>query len=326
MPFSYDDFDLSDVRTYPLAGRESKVRRGDFARVWDPSSGMSGWLDSLPRLLASADLIQVVAAIRRARADRRGLVWGLGAHVIKTGLAPVVIDLMDRGFVSALALNGAGLIHDFEVALSGSTSEDVDGALGPGQFGMAEETGRDLNQAITAGVGRGWGLGQSVTRYLDECRPPHAGVSLLCAAARLAVPVTVHVGVGTDIIHMHPSASGEAIGSGSLRDFRYFTSFVSKLDAGVYLNCGSAVILPEVFLKAVALVRNRGIALDGLTTVNLDFARLYRPETNVVRRPVSGVGRGYSITGHHEILIPLLAAALLVGPDKLDKSEVRSQK
>jgi hypothetical protein len=312
MPFTYDEFDLSGVRTYALASRTSKVRHQDFAQPWDPSTGMAGWLQSLPRLLAASDFTAVVAAVRAARDGGRGVLWGLGAHVIKTGLAPVLIDLMERGFISGVALNGAGLIHDFEVALSGSTSEDVDAVLGPGQFGMAEETGRELNDAIRAGVGRGLGLGQSVVQHLLERRPPFANVSLLCAAGRLDVPISVHVGVGTDIIHMHPAASGEAIGAGSLRDFRYFTSFVSHLASGVYLNCGSAVLLPEVFLKAVALVRNRQVPLDGLTTVNIDFARLYRPETNVVRRPVAGVGKGYSITGHHELVIPLLAAALTV--------------
>jgi hypothetical protein len=311
VPFSYDDFDLADVRTYPLASRESKVRRSDFARPWDPSTGLAGWIDSLPAILAATDFRQVVDAIRRARADRRGILWGFGAHVIKTGLAPVVIDLMERGYVSAIALNGAGLIHDFEIAVGGATSEDVDAGLGPGQFGMAEETGRELNEAIAAGVRQGLGLGQAVAAHLAARAPAHADVSLIASAARLNVPVTVHVGIGTDIIHMHTAASGEAIGEGSLRDFRYFTSFVSGLAGGVYLNCGSAVLLPEVFLKAVALVRNKRIALDGLTTVNIDFARLYRPETNVVRRPVAGIGKGYSLTGHHELLIPLIAAALV---------------
>ncbi len=311
MPFSYDEFDLSDVRTYPLTSRTSKVQHGDFARPWHPDTGFGGWLDTLPNILAGGDLRAIVGALRSAR-DGGGVVWGLGAHVIKTGLAPVLIDLMERGFVSALALNGAGVIHDFEVALSGSTSEDVDAVLGAGQFGMADETGRDLNGAIATGVARGLGLGQSVLAHLADRRPVFAPSSLLCAAARLNVPVTVHVAVGTDIIHMHPEASGEAIGAGSLRDFRYFTAFVSRLSGGAYVNCGSAVILPEVFLKAVSLVRNRGISLEGLTTVNLDFAKMYRPETNVVRRPVAGVGRGYSLTGHHELLIPLLAAALKV--------------
>lgn len=310
MTFPYEEFDLSDVRTYPLQSRQSKARREDFARAWDPASGFTGWLDSLPNMLGAADFRAVVAAIRAARAADRGVVWGFGAHVLKVGLGPVLIDLMARGYVSAIALNGAGIIHDAEIALAGHTSEDVDAALGPGRFGMAEETGRDVNAVITAGVGRGLGLGQAVVEWLGRIAPPHADVSVLCAAARFNVPVTVHVAIGTDIIHMHPTASGEAIGAGSLRDFRYFTSHVSRLAGGVYLNVGSAVLLPEVFLKAVALVRNRGISLDGLTTVNMDFLRMYRAETNVVRRPVAGMGKGYSLTGHHELMLPLLAAAL----------------
>jgi hypothetical protein len=307
----YEEFDLSDVQTYPLASRHSKARHEDFATAWDPSTGLSGWLDALPNLLAAADLRAVVAAIRAAREADRPVIWGLGAHVIKTGLSPVLIDLMERGYVSAIATNGAGLIHDFELALGGATSEDVDEALGPGRFGMSAETGEGLNAAIREGVDRGAGLGEAVAAHLASRQAPYASLSLLASASRLGVPVTAHVGVGTDIIHMHPTASGEAIGAGSLRDFRYFTSFVSHLAGGVYLNCGSAVLLPEVFLKAVSLVRNRGISLDGVTTVNLDFVRLYRPETNVVRRPVAGVGKGYSITGHHEVMIPLLAGLLL---------------
>ena len=308
--FGYDEFDLTGVRTYPLASRPSKVNHEQFARPWDPSTGFDGWLKSLPELLAAADLRAVIGALRTAQAEQRGIVWGLGAHVIKTGLGPILIGLMERGFVSALAVNGAGLIHDFEVALCGSTSEEVDAVLGAGRFGMAEETGTQLNDAIRTGARENLGLGQSICRHLAQVKPHFARLSVLAAAARLNVPVTAHVGIGTDIIHMHPDASGEAIGATSLRDFRYFTSFVAGLEGGVYLNCGSAVMLPEVFLKAVSLVRNRGLSLDGLTTVNLDFVRMYRPETNVVRRPVAGIGRGYSITGHHEILIPLIAAAL----------------
>jgi hypothetical protein len=218
---------------------------------------------------------------------------------------------MERGYVSALALNGAGVIHDFELALSGATSEDVDEALGPGRFGMAEETGRDLNAAINKGVSQGLGLGQSVVQYLHQLQPRCANVSVLAAAGRLEIPVTVHVAIGTDIIHMHATASGAALGEGSLRDFRYFVSNVARLERGVYLNCGSAVVLPEVFLKAVALARNTGRSLQGLTTVNIDFVRQYRAQTNVVSRPVAGTGTGYSLVGHHEILIPLLAAALM---------------
>jgi len=311
VPFSYDDFDLTGIRTYPLASRKSKANAADFAKAFTPGAGVRGLLDSMPAILGASDFKAVVTAIRAAHAAGRGIIWGLGAHVLKTGLSPVLIDLMERGFVSALATNGAGIIHDFEIALSGSTSEDVDEALGPGRFGMGEETGRVLNSAITDGVKQGLGLGQAVARYVEMSRPSHAHLSVLAAAARLSVPVTVHVAIGTDVIHMHPAASGAALGEGSLRDFRYFVSNVARLEGGVYLNCGSAVVLPEVFLKAVALARNQGRSLDGLTTVNLDFVRLYRPQTNVVSRPVAGLGKGYSLVGHHEIMIPLLAAALI---------------
>ena len=313
MPFSYEEFDLSDVRTYPLKSRKNKARVEDFARPFAPDVSVRAFVDSLPNVLAAADFKAVVRALATARASDAGIVWGLGAHVIKTGLGPVLIDLMEQGFVSAIATNGAAIIHDFEIALVGATSEDVDESLGPGRFGMAEETGRLLNGAIADGVASGLGLGQSVTGFLAKKEPQHARSSVLAAAARLGVPVTVHVAIGTDILHMHPAASGAAFGEGSLRDFRYFVSNVARLERGVYLNCGSAVILPEVFLKAVALARNRGIALAELTTVNLDFLRSYRPQTNVVARPTAGTGRGYSLVGHHEIMIPLLAAALRSG-------------
>jgi hypothetical protein len=309
--FTYEEFDLSDVRTYPLASRKSKASSADFATPYAPGSSVGAFVATLPDILAAADFKAVVRAIREAHAVGAGIVWGFGAHVVKTGLSPVLIDLMERGFVSALATNGAGVIHDFEIALCGATSEDVDEALGPGRFGMAEETGTLLNGAINEGVARGLGIGQAVGLALTDRRAPHAHLSLAATAHRLGIPLTVHVGVGTDIIHMHPAASGAAIGEGSLRDFRYFVSNVARLERGVYLNCGSAVILPEVFLKAVALARNRGLALGGLTTVNLDFARLYRPQTNVVHRPTQGTGRGYNLVGHHELLIPLLAAACL---------------
>lgn len=309
MKFHYEEFDLSGVRTYPLASRKSKANAVDFGKPYR-AGAFKPFVDSLPDILAGGDFKAVVSAIKTARERDRGIVWGLGAHVIKTGLGPVIVDLMERGFVSAIATNGAGIIHDFELALSGGTSEDVDEALGPGRFGMAEETGRLLNAAITDGVKQGLGLGQAVGQRLRELKPPHETLSILASAARLEIPITVHVAIGTDIIHMHPDASGAAIGEGSLRDFRYFVSNVARLGGGVFLNCGSAVVLPEVFLKAVALARNRGASLDGLTTVNLDFTRLYRPQTNVVSRPVAGIGKGYSLVGHHEIMIPLLAAAL----------------
>ena len=311
MIFPYADFDLSGVKTYPLKSRASKARVEDFARPVAPGGSLAAFVDSLPAVLAAADFKAVVRAIADAKRADAGVVWGLGAHVIKTGLGPVLIDLMERGFVSAIATNGATIIHDFEVALAGATSEDVDEALGPGRFGMADETGRLLNGAINDGVAAGLGIGQAVTEFLHTKQPQYAKQSVLAAAARLQIPVTVHVAIGTDIIHMHPAASGAALGEGSLRDFRYFVSNVARLEHGVYLNCGSAVVLPEVFLKAVALARNRGLALAQLTTVNLDFIRSYRPQTNVVARPTAGTGRGYSLVGHHELLIPLLAAALV---------------
>jgi hypothetical protein len=312
MPFSYEEFDLSGVRTYPLASRASKARAEDFARPVQQGGTFKAWFNSLPAILGGQDLRRVVRALADARARKAGIVWGLGAHVIKTGLSPVLIDLMRRGWVSAVALNGAGIIHDFEVALSGATSEDVEESLEPGRFGMAEETGRLLNEVIKSAADRGLGLGQSVAAFLAARNPPHGDLSLAVAAHRLKIPLTVHVALGTDIIHMHSEASGAAIGDTSLRDFRYFTACIARLDAGVYLNCGSAVVLPEVFLKAVALARNQGAALKDLTTVNIDFLRMYRPHTNVVTRPVAGTrGAGFSLIGHHEVLIPLLAAALI---------------
>src|SRR5947208_14665933 len=310
MAFPYEEFDLSGVKTYPLKSRRSKARAEDFARPAAPGGSVGALVDSLPNILAAADFKTIVRAIADAKRTDSGVVWGIGAHVIKTGLGPVLIDLMERGYVSAIAANGATVIHDFEIALVGATSEDVDESLGPGRFGMAEETGRLLNAAISDGVAAGLGIGQSVTGFFAGREPQFGRHSVVASAARLRIPVTVHVALGTDTTHIHPAASGAALGDGSLRDFRYFVSNVARLERGVYLNCGSAVVLPEVFLKAVALARNKGIALDGLTTVNLDFVRGYRPQTNVVTRPTAGTGHGYSLIGHHEIMIPLLAAAL----------------
>ena len=316
VPFPYEEFDLSDVRTYPLDSRRSKAKIEDFARPVTPRATFKEWYDSLPAILGARDVRRVVDAMITARRRGAGIIWGIGAHVVKTGVSPVLIELMRRGYVSALAMNGAGIIHDFEVALAGATSEDVDEALGPGRFGMAEETGRLLNQIIVEASRDGLGFGQAVGRHLAQAKAPDHNRSLTAAAHDLGVPVTVHVAIGTDIIHMHPQASGAATGDVSLRDFRYFTSCVARLQRGVYINCGSAVVLPEVFLKAVALARNRGVDLDGLTTVNIDFMRMYRPQTNVVTRPVAGTnGVGISLVGHHEILIPLIAAALIEADD-----------
>lgn len=316
MPFGYEEFDLSDVRTYPLASRPSKARAEDFGRPVERGATFKAWLDSLPRILGAEDVRRVVDAMVAARRRNAGIVWGIGAHVIKTGVSLILIDLMRRGYVSALAMNGAGMIHDFEIALSGATSEDVDQTLGPGRFGMADETGRVLNAIARDAAASKQGLGRAVGAYLAEKAAedavPFADRSLAVAAHRLGIPITVHVALGTDIVHMHPDASGAAIGDATLRDFRYFASCIATLGGGVYLNCGSAVVLPEVFLKAVALVRNKGIPLEDLTTVNIDFLRMYRPHTNVVSRPVAGTrGVGISLVGHHEVLIPLIAAAVI---------------
>jgi hypothetical protein len=314
MPSKYrvEPLDLSKLATYPLASRKSKVGGEQLGKPSQPGRGFRDFWESLPDVLAARDLRDLVARMSLAREGGRAILWGLGAHVIKVGLSPVVIDLMKRGYVQGLALNGAGIIHDFELAVAGHTSEEVGEALGEGKFGMAEETGALLNEAIREGVASGLGLGEAVSKFLADLGPAHPDSSLLLNAYRLAIPVTVHVAVGTDIIHMHPKASGEAIGAGSLLDFRLFAGVVRGLDrGGVYLNFGSAVLLPEVFLKAVSVVRNLGYALTDFSTANFDFIRHYRPRVNVVERPVTGKGRGFDFVGHHEILMPLLAAALL---------------
>lgn len=317
MTTRYDQhpIEFTGIQTYPLASRPSKVTVRDFARpLTDEEAKSTAVLfDSLPHILAANILRDISQNIVQAKAKQRALIWGLGGHVIKTGLAPILIDLMRRGFITALAMNGSCVIHDFEIAVAGWTSEDVDAALGAGQFGMAEETGRLLNKAIKRGATEGIGLGESVGRMLTELQPQYAEYSLLHAAYQLRVPVTVHVTLGTDIIHIHPHADGAALGATSYHDFKLITSIIKELDGGgIYLNVGSAVTLPEVFLKAVTVVRNLGHSLQDFTTVNLDFIQHYRPQTNVVRRPVAdGAGRGYSLTGHHELTIPLLAATII---------------
>ncbi len=306
--------ELTGVRTYPLASRKSKVRLKDFARPHARGGSVSGFLGSLPRILAGETLRALSADIRRGRVRRRPLLWGLGAHVLKVGLSPVIIDLMERGFVTGLAFNGAGIVHDFELAVAGQTSEDVALGLGSGEFGMARETGEQLNRAIVSGDRDGLGLGAAVGRYIALSKAKHVGISTLAAAWRLGLPATVHVALGTDIVHMHPACDPGAVGRASHLDFRIFAGQVARLGGGgVYLNVGSAVLLPEVFLKAVTLARNLGHDLTDFATANLDFIQAYRPSTNVVSRPTRGVGRGYSLTGHHEIMVPLLAAALIEG-------------
>jgi len=313
--YQQQPIDLSRVETYPLASRPSKVTVRDFAKALsdDEARDAAALLDSLPRILAADTLRSITGAIIDAKTKNRAIIWGVGGHVIKTGLTPILIDLARRGFVSAIAMNGSGMIHDFEIAAAGWTSEDVDAALGSGAFGMAEETGRLINEAIKRGAAEDCGVGESIGRALVEMNPQYADFSILHAAYLLKIPVTVHVTIGADIIHIHPHADGAAIGAATYRDFLLFASIVKELDGGgVYLNVGSAVTLPEVFLKAVTVVRNLGHSLQDFTTANFDFIQHYRPMTNVVRRPVAGgAGRGHSVIGHHELMIPLLAASIV---------------
>ena len=302
------------LRTVSLAERGGKVKTTAFAQAYRKGTGVSGLVDSLPRILAADSLRAVVEALRAARARKRAIIWGLGGHVIKCGLAPVLIDLMRRGYATAFALNGAAAIHDFEIALAGHTSEDVEAVLPDGRFGAAEETGAEMNRGIAGGAREGLGMGESLGRWLElTADGEHGCMSLLLQAYRAAIPVTVHVALGTDTPHMHPAADAAAIGMGSLHDFRLLCSYVTELDeGGVYLNVGSAVVLPEVFLKAVSAVRNLGHPLRNFVTANFDFLQHYRPKTNVVERPhAQAGGAGYAITGHHELMIPLLAAALI---------------
>ncbi|HEX5544355.1 MAG TPA: hypothetical protein VFX10_02595 [Nitrospira sp.] len=303
----------SDLKTYPLKKRHSKVLLSDLAAPWKRGGSFSTFYSRLPDILAVKTLRAVTRAIVRAHRRGRPVIVGIGAHVIKVGLSPIITDLMDRRVITAVAMNGAGIIHDFELALMGHTSEEVDAEIDEGRFGMAEETGRILNEAIVRGAKDGQGLGEAIGYYMNQTTHqfPNRAVSILSTGARLGIPVTVHVAVGTDIIHMHPSADGAAIGATSLLDFRRLTAVVAGMEGGIYLNVGSAVILPEVFLKTLSLGRNLGHPITDITTVNMDFLSHYRPQTNVVRRPTQKGGQGYSLTGHHEIMLPLLAAAVL---------------
>ncbi len=306
--------DFAGLKTVPIRERGGKVRTEHFAQPYVAGTGIKGLIDSLPHILAADAFRDLVEAMVRARRASKPVIWGLGGHVIKCGLAPVLIDLMRRGYATAFAMNGSGAIHDFEIAIAGSTSEDVEAVLPDGRFGSAEETGRDLNQAIVEGDKDSLGIGEALGRRLEQSADPrYAAQSLLVAAWRHSTPVTVHVAVGTDTPHAHPEADGAAIGRASHRDFRLFCSLAAEMnEGGVYINLGSAVVLPEVFLKAVSVVRNLGRPLAGFTTANLDFIQHYRPRVNVVERPhVQAGGRGIAITGHHELTLPLLAAALL---------------
>ncbi|MET0152994.1 MAG: hypothetical protein ABW298_10360 [Candidatus Binatia bacterium] len=304
------EIDLSRVRTYPLAARPSKVVAQALGRPLPAGASVTDLLASLPDLLAARDLRAAASELARRRRDGGAIVLGMGAHPIKVGLSPLIVDLIEHGVLAAVAMNGAGIVHDFELALAGGTSEEVADHLADGTFGMAAETGRFLNEAARDGADAGMGLGEAVGRKILADGLPHASLSILAAGARGAVPVTVHVAIGTDIVHMHPSADGAAIGETSLRDFRILAEQVGALQNGAFVNLGSAVILPEVFLKALSLARNVGHDVSDLFTLDMDFNRHYRPLTNVVSRPTSLGGRGMHLTGHHEIMFPLLCAAL----------------
>lgn len=308
-PLSFDK-----LKTIPIDARGGKVQVEHFAHLYKKGDGVDKLIDSLPSLLAADSLRGVISALREARAKKRAILWGMGGHVIKCGLADVLLDLMHRGWVTGFVMNGAASIHDFEIAIAGHTSEDVESVLPDGRFGSAEETGREMNVALVEGLRDGIGMGEALGRKLEAIAKPNlAPHSVVAAAYKASVPITVHVAVGTDTPHTHPAADGNAIGHGTHLDFRLLCSLVRGLnDGGVYLNVGSAVVLPEVFLKAVSVVRNLGYPLANFTTVNFDFLQHYRPNTNVVKRPhAQAGGQGFSLTGHHEIMIPLLAAALI---------------
>jgi hypothetical protein len=315
--YDLQPLNLDKVGTYPLASRPSKVTVDDFAKPIANDSSLRDYLQSLPNILAVQSLREIASRMRRARERGKPIIWGIGGHVIKTGLAPIIIDLMSRGFVNAIAGNGSVLVHDAEIAMVGSTSEDVDATLGAGAFGGAEETGGLLNEAARDGARDGLGLGEALGRALVAMKPRHESLSLLSAAYRSKIPFTAHLTIGGDIAHFHPQSDGAALGATSHTDFRLLAELVRRMNGGgVYLNIGSAVTLPEVFLKCVTLVRNLGHELNDITTANFDFIQSYRPLTNVVRRPTAeGAGKGFAITGHHEFTIPLLAAELICGAE-----------
>jgi hypothetical protein len=308
---TYQPLDFSGLNTYSIHGRYSKVTVDNFARPLSPGSTLKEFIASLPEQLLGLDFPELVGRLAASHKNERPIIVGMGAHVIKVGLNPILIDLMERGIISAIALNGAGIVHDTEIAMVGRTSEEVGEVLGCGAFGAARETGEVVNAGINRGAEKGLGLGEALGGHLLEQDFPYNHMSLLATAKRLGIPLTVHVALGTDIVHIHPAASGAAIGQTSHQDFRLFCGLVADLEGGAYLNFGSAVLLPEVFLKALTLARNLGHVVNNFTTANFDFIRHYRTMTNVVNRPTMCGGKGYNIIGHHELLIPLLAAALL---------------
>jgi hypothetical protein len=307
--------DFAGLKTVSLHGRGGKVTPEMFAKPHTPGAPLSAFLNNLPKILAADTLREVAEKLYQAKSKKRSILWGIGGHVIKVGLAPILLDLADKGFAHGFSMNGSATIHDYEIAVAGHSSEDVEAVLPDGSFGSAEETGRDLNDAINQAHPTE-GMGEAICRKITEiANPKYAPSSLLHGAYQRKIPVTVHVAVGTDTPHTHPGANGASIGKTSHHDFRLLCEMIRGLDeGGVYLNVGSAVVMPEVFLKAVSVVRNLGYPLRNFTTVNFDFLQHYRPSVNVVKRPHANAGgRGYALTGHHEIMIPLLAAILVEG-------------
>ncbi len=312
---------LKDVKTYPLKKRASKISIADFGSAWAQGGKMGIWFEKLPGILAARDFRILVKRLAKAAREHKTIILAMGAHTIKIGLGPIILDLMERGIVSGLAMNGAGIIHDLEIAMIGATSEDVASGLPGGRFGMAQETGEFINKATKKGAKDGLGLGYSLGKHILDASLPFSQYSVVAGAARLNIPLTVHVAIGTDITHIHPDVDGAAIGESSHHDFRIFSALVSRLEGGVYINLGSAVILPEVFLKALTVVRNMGIHVNDFTTVDMDFIKHYRPVTNVVERPTIEGGQGISLIGHNEIMFPLLAAAVIEALEQ-ENSEV----
>ncbi|HSW64056.1 MAG TPA: hypothetical protein VLH56_12230 [Dissulfurispiraceae bacterium] len=308
---NYKPISVEALKRYSLENRPGKVSVAEFGLPHAAGLSFADFVRNLPGFLAVNDFRDVARSIVKARSNGRPVILGMGAHPIKVGLSPIIIDLMKRGIITALACNGACIIHDFELSYAGQTSEDVARELNAGTFGMALETGQNVNRAISNGVATGLGIGRSVGAYIAASGFSCRDKSIFGAAAALDIPATVHVAIGADIIHMHPEADGAAIGEGSMRDFRLLTSVVADLEGGVYINLGSAVILPEVFLKALTVARNLGNRVDAFTTVNMDFIQHYRPRENVLRRPTAIKGRNFALTGHHEIMFPLLAATVL---------------
>jgi len=307
----FPPLDFTRIRTYPLRERDNKVRRDQLAQPWSPGGSFAKFLDSLPAILAGNDFRAVVDATVAAIRQGKPVLVMMGGHVVKCGLNPVLMDLMQRGVVTALAMNGAAAIHDFEMALIGATSEDVQAGLDDGSFGMIDETGRQMNAALAAGVSQGIGAGRALGQAIVTGAFPNKALSLLHHGATHNVPVTVHIAIGTDIIHQHPTADGAVLGEASYLDFQKLAAVIARLEGGVVLNIGSAVIMPEVFLKALTIARNLGHVVDHFTAANFDMIRHYRPTENVVRRPTHKGGRGYHLVGQHELLVPLWAAAVL---------------